>query len=231
MNKITLIGTRHKEEGKCNADSLYNIIENINPDVIFEEKNPKYDYGENLIIGTEFEEFAVLEFKTVKKYIKYHNTKIVPIDTLDIKDKDELMVQFMLLHTDMDKDENGKELLELRKFMDDYCMNNGFEGINTKYYDNLVLERNKLYENYFLNYKKHSIEIYNKYIEYIIEKREIEMVNNIKKYHNKYVNNFNAVLLVGMDHRTSIIKKLEKIKNIEYNFYFGSENKDKPNDT
>lgn len=37
MYNIILIGTAHIENGQCNSDELYKIIESINPDVIFEE--------------------------------------------------------------------------------------------------------------------------------------------------------------------------------------------------
>ena len=37
MKKITFISTVHKGIGKCNADELYNILNEICPDVIFFE--------------------------------------------------------------------------------------------------------------------------------------------------------------------------------------------------
>ena len=37
MYNITLIGTIHSEHGKCNPDTLYKILEDINPEVIFDE--------------------------------------------------------------------------------------------------------------------------------------------------------------------------------------------------
>jgi len=37
MYNITLIGTTHSESGQCNSDELYKILEDINPEVIFDE--------------------------------------------------------------------------------------------------------------------------------------------------------------------------------------------------
>jgi len=37
---ITLVATVHREGGKCNSDELYNIIEKISPEIIFEEISP-----------------------------------------------------------------------------------------------------------------------------------------------------------------------------------------------
>lgn len=37
MHNITLVNTYHCEKGNCNLIELFKIIENINPEVIFEE--------------------------------------------------------------------------------------------------------------------------------------------------------------------------------------------------
>ncbi|GMO16230.1 MAG: hypothetical protein Pg6A_02450 [Termitinemataceae bacterium] len=79
MSKITLIGTMHKEIGKCNEAALYNIFEAINPDVIFEETTP---YTAMLIYKFGIEpQFP--EQKAIQKYIAHHRTENIPIDTLE----------------------------------------------------------------------------------------------------------------------------------------------------
>ena len=78
MHKISLISTFHSELGKCNADELYKIIEQINPDVIFEELTPNlYDilYNKNMLADS-----APLEIKFIKKYKQQHNIKNIPVD-------------------------------------------------------------------------------------------------------------------------------------------------------
>ena len=37
MYNIILIGTIHLENGQCNSDELHKILEDINPEVIFDE--------------------------------------------------------------------------------------------------------------------------------------------------------------------------------------------------
>jgi len=76
---ITLISTNHRENGKCNADELYRIIESINPEVIFEE-----------LPGKSFNDYyngnpssVPLEVKCIKKYLQYHNAKHIPVDIAD----------------------------------------------------------------------------------------------------------------------------------------------------
>ena len=217
MNKITLIGTMHEEIGKYNEESLYNILEAINPDVIFEETSLYtatliYKFG----IKPEFPEQNVIQ-----RYITNHNTENIPIDTLEYP-KEFKKWERNIFEDLMQKNENNKELHELLKFRRNYISENGIEGMNTVYYDNLTIKVYQLKKDYLYNYREHLIEDYNKYHDFIIEQREVEMVNNISKYHEQYKNNFNAVFTIGADHRISIVKKLQGIKDIEYNFYYGN---------
>jgi hypothetical protein len=41
MYNITIVCTHHSEVGKCDSGELYNIIESINPDVIFGGIKPR----------------------------------------------------------------------------------------------------------------------------------------------------------------------------------------------
>ena len=77
MYNITLVCTHHSDFGKCNSDELYNIIELVRPDVIFEELNHDlFDkfYKENEIPNEP------PEVKAVKKYIKDNNISHIPVD-------------------------------------------------------------------------------------------------------------------------------------------------------
>lgn len=77
MYSITLVCTHHSEFGKCNSEELYKIIKSLRPDVIFEELSQDlFDlfYKENTI------PFEPPEIKSVKRYIKEHNTNHIPVD-------------------------------------------------------------------------------------------------------------------------------------------------------
>ena len=76
MSKITLIATGHKEKGLCNAHELFKIIEQISPEVIFEEiPSGKF---EAVYAGTRQ---ASLEVKTIKAYLqKYPYVHHYPVD-------------------------------------------------------------------------------------------------------------------------------------------------------
>ncbi len=80
MSTITLIATGHNEKGLCNSQELFKIIEQIDPDVIFEEIPPRQ--FEAVYAGTRQ---ASLEVRAIKAYLQkcpdiYH----YPVD-LDIE--------------------------------------------------------------------------------------------------------------------------------------------------
>src|SRR6185436_2526339 len=89
MSTITLIATSHKEKGLCNSHELFKIIEQLRPDVIFEEIPPgKF---EGVYAGTRQ---ASLEVKTIKAYLqKYPATHHYPVD-LDIEQAIEKEIKF-----------------------------------------------------------------------------------------------------------------------------------------
>lgn len=78
MHDITLICTRHKEVGACNANELLKIIEDYQPEVIFEELAPtSYDacYTYNVWGVTKIN---TLETDAIKIYREYHHVKHIP---------------------------------------------------------------------------------------------------------------------------------------------------------
>jgi hypothetical protein len=225
MNKITLLGTMHKEIGKCNVDHLYNIIEDIDPNVIFEEQKISIEKM-NLIMSfgnmDDMLQNESLERKTIRKYMQNHNIKVVPIDTLDIPQKfneyHNILFRKIILG-----DVNYELWIDQCKYIENFISENGFEYINTNEFDNLIIKKLELQKNYI--YNKHGnnlIEYYNECMNFMHEEREVEIINNIKKYFIETQNSINAVLLIGAEHRISLMKKLKKIKNIEFDFYYKS---------
>ena len=81
-NNITIIGIFHKdietEIGKHNEAVLYNIIKNINPNVIFIETNTNLEN-----IFADKERIKSIEFCALKRYKNKSNITIIPMDTLD----------------------------------------------------------------------------------------------------------------------------------------------------
>jgi GxxExxY protein len=157
MKKITLIGTMHKEIGKCNGNELYNILEKIKPDVIFEETS-RY---KNMLTYTWGIDPNSPELRAIQKYIQNHNANCIPVDNLEKpKNFDEL--EMIFAKAIMGKNECNRELYDLFDFLKEYMSKYGIVGMNTEYFDNLNQKKHKLCKNYIKNCK---IEILNKYYE------------------------------------------------------------------
>jgi hypothetical protein len=225
MNKITLLGTTHREIGNCTIINLCKIIENINPNLIFEETNPdeyKLIYEIAPVLGHKSE---VLEHSTIQKYTETHNVDHIPIDSLKPPENFNKW-SYELTHT-YSPEEKFIEYYDLCKYINNYYSENGLENINSTFFDNLLIKKCQLFKDCIYNYRKNSINDYNEFMKYLFEDREYEMINNIIKYFKNNNGVYNAVFLIGADHRISIIKKLEIMDQIEFNFYY----KSKPNGT
>ena len=214
MKKITLIGTMHEEVGKCNGNELYDILENIKPDVIFEETSR---YANTLTYKRGIEPNSPFS-RSIQKYVQNNNARCIPVDNLEKQDFDEFLNVFAV--SIMEKNINNNELHEVFDFLTEYMSKNGIIGMNTEYFDNLNKQKHKLCEEYIKNYKIEILDKYYEYKNYTYSQREekmIEMINIFAKENKR----FNAVFVIGADHRLTIIDKLRNIENIEYNFYLG----------
>ena len=75
MCVITLIASVHSEYGFCNSNELYNIIQQIAPDVIFEEiPSNKFDAIYNSLLSDSLETY------TIKKYLQKYPIDHFPVD-------------------------------------------------------------------------------------------------------------------------------------------------------
>lgn len=76
MVKITLISSFHIIHGKCNPAELYRIIEQIQPEVIFEELSTKIFE----IVYSPFHQPKSLEAITIKEYLRKYPIRNFPVD-------------------------------------------------------------------------------------------------------------------------------------------------------
>ncbi len=77
MINLNLIFTRHQEFGNCNSKRLLKIIEELSPEIIFEELEiAVYDriYKEN--------KQTTLETDAIKEYLSKQDISHIPVDTL-----------------------------------------------------------------------------------------------------------------------------------------------------
>lgn len=193
MKKITFISTRHQEHGNCNADSLCQILSNINPDVVFLEafENTYSNYHQ-----MNYKNFGVynkkLEIKALQKYGELRKFEYIPV-----------LNSPMSNHFD-NKNAVVCNYFEFQNLLDNYnayVNKYGFEFLNSKhsihFHDKMHNLENKIFINSELGTKAY--ETINTY--------ENEMLTNIYQYCEN--NNFtHAVFMCGAGHRKSIIEKV-----------------------
>lgn len=209
MSNLTLVCTFHSETGKCNVDELYKIIEQIKPDVIFEELTPNlHDILYNKCI---FDESAPLEFICIRNYKQQHNIKNISVD-MDVSSSFSNDVNQML--TLFEKYEIYKKILiEQKKKIEQ----EGFDFLNSDEFSELVEEQRSVESKIVEEINNRQLNrIYKSFIK-DMDYRDIIMLNTIYAYSEE--NDYNrAVFLVGAGHRSSIIRKIaeyqlkEKIK-------------------
>jgi len=194
---ITLISTAHSEYGKCNSDELYKIIEEINPQIIFEEVPPHLI---DILYGKIPFPDEPLEVKCIKRYSEGHNIKHIAVDDDKISELPTASINFML------KTFNKYDVYrEIEK--EQYLLANqfGFTFLNSQKCSNLFIKK-KATEQHLLNLGIR--DIYRRFYDEQ-DKRELVMLNNIYKYskENKYNQ---AVFLLGAGHRNSIMQKTKE---------------------
>jgi len=226
MYNITLIGTIHSENGQCNSDELYKIIESINPEVIFDELPPRFSnmfysdtfdihYAKSILLNRQ-PPVLPLEVKCIKKYKQNYDIKIFPVDIDLLKKSNKyqqeiyFMISTFLEYEDFKNLDNEKETLIVQE---------GFHYLNSdKFLDYLekkeVIEK-KIIESDF--HKNRLVEIYNIFHSEQYHKRENAMLQKIYYYSKE--NQYNqAVFLIGAEHKKSILQKIteyEKLSDIK----------------
>lgn len=227
MYHIILIGTIHKEKGKCNSDELHKILEDINPEMIFDEL-PSYAfdmyysdsfemYYTNSILRNRHPPEVPLEVKCIKKYKQDHNIKIFPVD-IDVSQKlckqDEMfMFQTFFEYEDYIKLDNENRALIAQE---------GFHYLNSdRFLD--FLEKKEVMEKNIMEsetQKNRLLNIYKLFHAEQHDNRENAMLQNIYKYSKG--NQYNqAVFLIGAEHKRSIMQKIteyEKLSEIKLNW-------------
>lgn len=229
MNNITLIGTIHSENGQCNSNELYKILENINPDVIFDELPSHFSdmyysdsfdmYCANNILLNRNPPVVPLEVKCNKKYKQNNNVEIIPVD-IDIRQKlSKYQHEFHFMFSTFYKNE---DYIKLDNEKETLISQEGFNYLNSdRFLDFLerkvVIEKNimesEIQKNRLLNiYKLFHAEQY--------DNRENAMLENIYNYSKG--NQYNqAVFLIGAEHIKSIMRKIteyEKLSEIKLNW-------------
>ena len=191
---ITLIATRHKENGQCNSIELYRIIERIASDVIFEEIPPaKFD-----AVYKELRHPS-LEILTIKRYLQSHPIPHFPV-FLDIDEVDGFFTRSdfnTMSYIFVNYSPEYKSVYNQRQLLAD---NNGFPYLNSKEWT-MLSERMDVLEQEVIK-KINNEKLYQRAKDWSneLDVRENEMIKNIYKYveNNGYEK---GLFLVGVEHR------------------------------
>lgn len=195
MYKITLVSTVHLEIGKCNADELCNILENINPEVIFlEALDGTYSDYDRMLFSTFGVNHKKLEIKAIQKYCLNNSCKYIPVLDNELSDsfdkKYDKIIQF-------------REIQESIDTFNSMASEYGFKFLNSLECINHQDQMRKL-ESKLSNNPASELDFYLGIDEY-----ENSMIRNIYKYceNNQFIS---AIFMCGVAHRKSIIEKIDR---------------------
>lgn len=218
MANITLIGTTHKEKGLCNAHELFKIIEQISPEVIFEEIPPgKF---EAVYAGSRR---PSLEVTTIKAYLqKYPGVHHYPVD-LDIDEENEKEIKRETDGIPLICNHYSSEYHYLSRLMTYREVCDGFTFLNSNQCGEIILRKKSLEQQVLDALKKDNNHktmdhetlglAYKQWIDQI-DDREKEMLRNIYLYMEQREYN-NALFLVGAAHRMPIMQKIHENESKE----------------
>jgi hypothetical protein len=215
---ITLIATRHKERGQCTSIELYRIIEQIAPDVIFEEVPPgKFDAVYKGLLQDS------LEINTIKRYLQRRPIAHVPVD-LDI---DEITGFFTKSDYNVVVNIIGRHSPEYRSLYTQRQLlaeKNGFRYLNSEDWNRLSERMDVLEQEVIKNINNEKLNQRYKDCLNEFDNRENEMIQNIYKYvaNNRCVK---GLFLVGVEHRRQIMDKIPEFEKnhhlkLDWNFNY-----------
>lgn len=200
MRNITFISTVHEETGRCNSDELHNIIEKINPEIVFlEALGDTYTNYQELLFSSWGVYHKKLEIKAIQKYC--NNTPFTYIPVLD----------YPLCGAFDKKSDIVCQNIEFQKLLNNFqslASELGFEFLNSsksiRLYEEMTTLGNSLLKDPDLL----------KEVDDDIEAYENSMIRNIGSYCK--TNQFNrGVFMCGVAHRKSLLEKLSNFNTQE----------------
>jgi hypothetical protein len=214
MKKIILIGTYHKEKGICNHFELFKIIENINPEVIFEEKPASY-YNHYYI----YKNRSNLESDAINLYLEKYKVTQVLVD-YETMPPETFFKSDQHMHEQIERRSYGyREIIDTNsKLIEIY----GFKYLNSNECKNMFKALDCEIEETLKFINKEKLYEIRKLWNDAIEKRENEMIKNI--YNCSKLNEYKTGLfLIGAAHIESIIHKIQEYNEDEKIYWNYSE--------
>lgn len=218
MHDITLVCTRHDELGKCNSNELYQIIELINPEVIFEEI-PLTFFGEYYLDKSR----ANLETDAINQYIQNYKINHIPVDSDNLPSEEFFKdYKYMIGKIEGLTDINGftfRNLIDTNKI---YSERYGFKYLNSIDSININTEIYNAIENGLQKINNDKLFLTFKLWKDINDMRENQMLQNIYLFSQDH-NYDRAMFTIGAAHRKSIIDKIfeyQKNEKVKLNWIF-----------
>ncbi|HLY70211.1 MAG TPA: hypothetical protein VKR53_10820 [Puia sp.] len=229
MYNITLIGTLHSEDGLCNPDELHKILEEINPEVIFDELpihfsdmfySDSFDmYCANNILLNRRPPGVPPEVKCIRRYRQTHNIKIFPVDIDNRQKSSEYQDEIFFMACTFLKYEAYKELNNEKEIL---ITQEGFHYLNSDRFLEFLEKKETLEKNIIESeiQKNRLLDIHKLFHSEEYDNRENAMLENIYNYskRNQYDQ---AVFLIGAGHKKSIMRiitEYEKLSEIKLNW-------------
>jgi hypothetical protein len=212
MFNITLLSSFHKIHGKCNPGELYKIIEEIQPEILFEELS--YDVFE-IIYSIGYQPQTV-EAITIKNYLQKHSIKHFPVDNYPIKETDLLSDAQIIWDSSSEyRDLWNKKLLKLSQ--------DGYKFLNSKDCTEMVDRIRIIEETVLTQANNEKLLNQHKAEKALHDKRENEMLRAIYNYSRQY--SFDKALFIcGAEHRQPLRQKTKEFEvneplKLKWTFY------------
>ncbi len=229
MKTIVILGTCHKETKNYKAVHIVDIMEKLNPSIIFEELPEEWK------VDLEFRKKNItgVESKAIITYIQRHpECEVIQYDiqnrnrTLKEENYFEMQKQFNVALEKLYKEEipNSEDRLRFKHLYDIYKMrdkslsNDHVRIINSTISDSLIRYKEKLaysfYRDIVRKYEKlHAFKEHVHFIDHFWKIRNEAMVENVVKSLKDKNDDIRSILLCGYEHREILKRLFNKHKN------------------
>lgn len=217
MKQITIVFTRHTEHGVFTSSALIDILNSLEPDVIFLEHSPS-EYQSQFVE----EAYASLESKAIQDFKKRCNVNLVSTGG---SYSDELLLRIYSEHQFLSKAVDIHSTEFFRSKYSEITFGENFEGftyINSDRYGQDQKELDREEEKIILSIGNAALTKIHKQWLCLNSEREDRMLAEIKRYSLDAAFK-KAVFLIGAGHRNSIVTKVQKLdeESINWRFYNG----------
>lgn len=202
--QVTLIFTQHKANGACSSDALLQLIEAVNPEVIFEELS-----FENYRLAYEELSLNNLESVAIRKYLAKKAVKHIPVDTYEPP---------LAYHNELDSMYEkflfgaGEYSFRLKAVLDQkesWINYHGFQFLNSPQNELLFDQIEVLKEKALKNINNDKLFLIAQTEKEVQEKREDAILDNSYRYCKENIFS-QGLMFIGSGHQKSIKKKIQE---------------------